>query len=120
MRRMIGRVRKYMREVIEDGLHAGASFVIAWVLLGLALWHKVKLVHVLNFNLDIIHVVTRLVPYGYGDDIELLLRLWGADHVLFFGELWFAAAVVIRVVGLCWTLFFYFARWLHRHSRKRT
>lgn len=120
MRMMVRRVRQYVREVIEDGLHAAASFVIAWVLLGLALWYKVKLIGVLNFNLSVVHAATRFVPYGYGDEVEVVLRLWGADHILFFGELWFAAAIIIRVAGLCWVLVrYFFARWLWRRFGNR-
>lgn len=116
---MAMRVRKYVQELIEDGLHAVASFVIAWLMLIAALWYKINLTAVLNFNLSVIHEVTRFVPYGYGNEVEFGLRMWGADHILFFGELWFVAAIVIRVLGLCWTLVCYFARWLHRRSRKR-
>ncbi len=120
MRRVARRVREYVSELVEDGLHAGASFVIAWVLFGLAFWYKVNLIPVLNFNLAVVHYVTRLTPYGYGDQLEFILRTGAhADGVLFFGELWFLAAVCIRVLGLCFRLLAFGIRRTARSLRRR-
>lgn len=116
--RMIGRVRKYVQELVEDGLHAGASFVIAWFLLGAALWYNVDLNAVLDFNLWLIKTATSWFPVAVASRLQFALRLWG-EYVLFFGELWFLAAAVIRVLGLCLALIYYAARWLHRRSRNR-
>ena len=108
MKKRMERVRKYVREVLEDGLHAVASFAIAWFILGYALLNKYDLRWVLNFNLRVLEWACSFVPWGYGPSVETALRLFGADHIIFFGELWAFAAIVIRVIGLC----FRGCRWL--------
>jgi len=107
---------RQVRDFLGDGLFAVVSLVVGFVLLGYALWQNYDLVSVLNFNNDMVHYITSLLPVSVGRRLEGALRLWGIDHILFFMELWGVVALIMRgillIVQICWRL-------LHGSFRKR-
>ena len=113
MRDLAMRVRKYAQDIVKDGLRGVVSFIIAFGLLGYAVWNDWNLASVFRFNLDLLHYI------GYipivGKKVENGLVLIGMDRILFYAELWAFVALILRAVGLGFRV----AVWLTRRPFKR-
>jgi len=105
MREVPGRVARYVRDMMKDGLRSVVAFIFALALLGYALWQDYNLTPVLDFNILAVKWLTSLLePFGWDARTEFALRAFGIDKILFFSELWAFVTLVMRAVGLLFRL----------------
>lgn len=115
MREVPGRVGKYVRDELGKGLHKAISFIISFGILSYALYIDYDMTVYLDGNISLIKWITSwLEPWGWDKRTEFVLRLFNAEKILIFSELWFVVDIALSIFSF--TVRFFRSR---LHPRRR-